>query len=361
MKQLRRSSTSSLSPTVNSSSKKKESGSASWVLGRVRRIKRCSSNVLIPSVDNTSLLPPLQSQTILRTSKSANFLVSPGITQTTNNGSDSNTTDGGGDDAYSSSSCSSFSLLVTPKAVLQLEKFDDDLDLIGCHHQNHSSSSSSSSPSTNRTAFIERVDRNNYSKVCFIGRGCYADVCMVTNSNTKENFALKSLNPKRIKDPETLLKAATDFAMEAKHLSELDHENIIKLKGICSTSFSQSFTGGTEEGYFLILDLLEEVLSDRLERWRKDARKASYETKWSLAKPKLNIKKMYGRMENVALGIVKGMIYLHEKGIVMRDLKPQNIGFDEGGTVRLFDFGMARKLEDCDNDDICGSPRYDII
>ena len=132
MKQLRRSSTSSLSPTVNSSSKKKESGSASWVLGRVRRIKRCSSNVLIPSVDNTSLLPPLQSQTILRTSKSANFLVSPGITQTTNNGSDSNTTDGGGDDAYSSSSCSSFSLLATPKAVLQLEKFDDDLELIGC-------------------------------------------------------------------------------------------------------------------------------------------------------------------------------------------------------------------------------------
>ena len=263
MKQLRRSSTSSLSPTVNSSSKKKESGSASWVLGRVRRIKRCSSNVLIPSVDNTSLLPPLQSQTILRTSKSANFLVSRGITQTTNNGSDSNTTDGGGDDAHSSSSCSSFSLLATPKAVLQLEKFDVDLELIGCHHHH-----------------IERVDRNNYSKVCFIGRGCYADVCMVTNSNTKENFALKSLNPKRIKDPETLLKAATDFAMEAKHLNELDHENIIKLRGICSTSFSQSFTEGTEKGYFLILDLLEEVLSDRLERWRKDARKASYETKW---------------------------------------------------------------------------------
>jgi hypothetical protein len=284
----------------------------------------------------------------------------------------STTTGGGGDDSlYSSSSCTSFSCLATPSAILQLKEFDNDLELIGCHHhhhhhhhhptyteesnQNHSSSSSSSHhPSKNRAAVIERVDRNNYRKVCFIGRGCYADVYMVTNPNTKKSFALKSLNPKRIKDPETLLVAATDFAMEAKHLNELDHENIIQLKGICSTSFSQSFTEGTDEGYFLILDLLKEVLSDRLERCRKDTRLFSYDT------TKLNIKEMYGRMENVALGIVKGMIYLHEKGIVMRDLKPQNVGFDEEGTVRLFDFGMARKLEDCDNNEICGSPRYVI-
>jgi len=181
---------------------------------------------------------------------------------------------------------------------------------------------------------------------------------MVTN-HKREQFALKALNSSRIKSPQNLVTAAIDLAMEAKILSETNHENIIQLRGICSTTFSHSYTEGTDEGYFLILDLLKEVLSDSLERWRKDSRLSSaFENKWSIAKPKMNIKKMYGRMQSVALGIANGMMYLHEQGIVIRDLKPANVGFDNDGKVRLFDFGMARKLEDCDPDEMCGSPRY---
>jgi hypothetical protein len=342
----------------NSSSDKKGGGS-SLVRGRMNKSSSSLISLMTPSVDSISLAPR-QSPTFFRRSKSAISLRSLSIIQT--NGSDYNSTEG--EDSSSSSSFTSYSRLVTSEVILQLQEFDDDLELIGCHHHtcteelnNNRSSSSSSSP-RNRPAVIERVDRINYRKICFIGRGCYADVYMVTNQNTRETFALKSLNPNRIKDPETLLVAATDLAMEAIQLNELNHENIIQLKGICSSSFSQSFKEGMDDGYFLILDLLKEVLSDRLERWRNDNRLASYENKWSLmSRPKLNIKDMYGRLENVSLGIVKGMIYLHGKGIVLRDLKPTNVGFDEDGKVRLFDFGMARKLEDCDNDDICGSPR----
>merc|ERR1712110_907489 len=60
--------------------------------------------------------------------------------------------------------------------------------------------------------------------------------------------------------------------------------------------------------------------------------------------------RMYERVENVALGIAKGMEYLSSKNIVLRDLKPGNVGFDEDSfdDVKLFDFGMARKVEDCD-------------
>jgi len=323
--------------------------------------RNSKSTMSLKSLDSTGSInggisssQPRQNHTFLRrNSKSTVSLRSLG----SNNG-------GGGEDSSSSSSCSTFTNLATPKAILQLEEFDDDLGLIGYprhHHRDHTCTeeSNTNQSSSSSSIVIERVDRNDYRKVCFIGKGCHADVYMVTNPNTRENFALKSLNPKRIKDPEILILAATDLAMEAKILNGLNHENIIQLKGICSTSFSQSFTEGTDEGYFLILDLLEEVFSDRLERWRKDSNKlSSYENKWSLTSPKLNIKQMYGRMENVALGIVKGMIYLHEKGIILRDLKPQNIGFDKEGKVRLFDFGMARKLADCNFNDICGSPRY---
>jgi serine/threonine protein kinase len=50
------------------------------------------------------------------------------------------------------------------------------------------------------------------------------------------------------------------------------------------------------------------------------------------------------RIQGIALGIGKGMEYLHQNNVVLRDLKPQNIGFDREGNVRLFDFGLAREV-----------------
>ena len=275
-------------------------------------------------------------------------------------------TSAGGENS-STLSLSGFSHLATPKVILKLEELDDELGQIGSqcssleYPQNGISPSSSASNSgKNKAIVIERVERNDYQQVCLIGRGGYSDVYLVTNQIKNQNFALKSLNPKRIKNSSTLIVAATNLAMEAQMLNELHHENIIQLMGVCSTSLSQSFTEDTmDNGYFLILELITEVLSDRLETWQKDNNRiCSFENKWLITKPKLNIKKMYGWMRNVALGIVKGMVYLHEKDILIRDLKPQNIGFNREGKVRLFDFGMARKLKDCNKNDMCGLPRY---
>eukprot|EP00984_Skeletonema_dohrnii_P013732 scaffold5718_cov112-Skeletonema_dohrnii-CCMP3373.AAC.9 len=36
------------------------------------------------------------------------------------------------------------------------------------------------------------------------------------------------------------------------------------------------------------------------------------------------------------------MKYLHSQGIIFRDLKPQNVGFDRQNTLKLLDFGLAR-------------------
>lgn len=181
---------------------------------------------------------------------------------------------------------------------------------------------------------------------------------MVLDSK-REKYVLKSLDASRLKTSEAFLIAALDLAMEAKILSELDHENIIQLRGVCSRNFSSSYTEGDRSGYFLVFDLLHDVLSDRLDRWRKNNRKkSSYDSKWKYRKSKVDTQEMYERMRNVALGMVKGMMYLQEIGVVLRDLKPANVGFDEEGNVRLFDFGMAQKLEDCNPNEICGSPRY---
>jgi serine/threonine protein kinase len=77
-------------------------------------------------------------------------------------------------------------------------------------------------------------------------------------------------------------------------------------------------------------------------------------------KKRVHVSKMYSRIKTVAKGVASGLKYLHDCQIVLRDLKPANIGFNKEGQVRLFDFGMAQNLlkQDPSDDDMCGTPRY---
>jgi serine/threonine protein kinase len=295
------------------------------------------------------------------------------------------------------------------KVSKSLNKYDEVLhDIIVCQ-----------SPET--TSPIVAVNGNDLQKVALLGNGQFCNVHSVAGSLQLPNqdqeqefsarkrkvYAMKSINPTRVADDHELIIAATDLACEAKILSELDHENVIKLRGLSCETFSQSFAEGVGlldrnmsqrslgfggrstsqifnrstsfkngaqslsfkrmssfkiskssngiEGYFILLDLLTEVLSDRLTRERKNKERESSK----LPKKKAyKIEAMYERIRHVVTGIVAGMRYLHSQEIVLRDLKPGNVGFDEEMNVRLFDFGMARKVSECDPNEVCGSPRY---
>jgi len=67
----------------------------------------------------------------------------------------------------------------------------------------------------------------------------------------------------------------------------------------------------------------------------------------------------------LAFQISAAISYLHSNGIIFRDLKPANVGFDVRGDVRIFDFGLARIMPAngdpyTDTFDMsgAGSPRY---
>jgi len=51
--------------------------------------------------------------------------------------------------------------------------------------------------------------------------------------------------------------------------------------------------------------------------------------------------------------------YLHNKGIVHRDLKLENILVDSEGFIKIIDYGLAKMLKDDEeSQSFCGTPEY---
>jgi len=51
------------------------------------------------------------------------------------------------------------------------------------------------------------------------------------------------------------------------------------------------------------------------------------------------------RAVELAVAVADGLAFAHERGLVHRDVKPQNVLLTESGTVKVTDFGIARSLE----------------
>lgn len=136
-------------------------------------------------------------------------------------------------------------------------------------------------------------------------------------------FALKYLHDKVWnKRVDKVAHAAVDLVWEAHLLSRLSHDNIIQIHGMTC----RDVVFNHNESFFLVLDRLDETLYDRLEQ---------------LKVYKTDCEDVLDRLESTAIGLVRGMEYLHNHSIMFRDLTPRNIGFDARGTLKLFDFGLA--------------------
>lgn len=127
--------------------------------------------------------------------------------------------------------------------------------------------------------------------------------------------------------------AILDLAAECMHLASLVHPNIVRLRGVAGIPGDDSFS--------IVMDRLYHTLEDQVETWR-----ASILTKSSgCFSCRQNLGDSLTERLVTAYDTSRALNFLHERKVLYRDLKPSNLAFDVRGTIRLFDFGLAKELK----------------
>ena len=143
------------------------------------------------------------------------------------------------------------------------------------------------------------------------GRGGMGIVYHARDESLDRDVAIKVLPEIVAFNPERMAR----FEREAKLLASLSHPNIALIYGLEQVE-------GTA---FLVMEYVEgETLAERT---------ASGPMFWRDAVP-------------VAIEIATAIEYAHRKGVIHRDLKPANIKFDQDGTAKVLDFGLAKVMTD---------------
>lgn len=172
-----------------------------------------------------------------------------------------------------------------------------------------------------------RIFCDRYEVVEALKPGGMAEVFRVRDVDTERTVALK-----------LPLAASSDalanlaFHREREALEDLRHQNIVRLLD----------TGRTEDGnFFLALEWLPTCLSESLVEGRKWAWEEFY--------------------ADVGAPLVSALAIAHKRNWAHRDIKPDNLRFDEVGTLKVTDFGIAKARAGVDIGETfkhAGSPPY---
>jgi serine/threonine protein kinase/Tol biopolymer transport system component len=146
-----------------------------------------------------------------------------------------------------------------------------------------------------------------YEIVELAGSGGMGEVYRARDTRLKRDVAVKILPESFCTDQSRLAR----FQLEAQSASALNHPNILTVYDI----------GANGQAPYLVSEMLEgESLAARLR----------------------NGKLSVARAVDFARQIASGLAAAHAKGIIHRDIKPDNLFITKDGRIKILDFGLAR-------------------
>ena len=163
---------------------------------------------------------------------------------------------------------------------------------------------------------IPSFEESDYTFIRTIGEGTYGQVFLVENNETYEQFALKKI-------------VCRDYNELIKHKNELElifsvkHENILNLCGI-----SFKYLDETTSAIYVLMELAQND-------WNMEIKRRIIAKKYYKEKEIIDILKQ----------IIKGFLFLQEKNIAHRDIKPQNILLFPNNVYKIADFGEAKNIK----------------
>ncbi|XP_070560294.1 protein kinase C iota type-like [Ptychodera flava] len=171
------------------------------------------------------------------------------------------------------------------------------------------------------------ISLKDFELIRVIGRGSYAKVLMVELKKTKRIYAMKVIKKELVTDDEDI-----DWVQTEKHVFETasNHPFLVGLHS-CFQTPSRLF--------FVIEFVNGGDLMFHMQRQRRLPEEHA---------------RFYAAEISLALN------FLHEKGIIYRDLKLDNVLLDSDGHIKLTDYGMCKEgLRPGDTTStFCGTPNY---
>jgi serine/threonine protein kinase len=163
----------------------------------------------------------------------------------------------------------------------------------------------------------QKITKGNFKQITEVGAGTYGKVYKM-KSVDNENLILAFKKITYSKDNEGFPQTAL---REIKILQTLSHKNIIKLHNIIMSKPSENnkYRGST----FLVFDYMEHDLYGLI---------------------KIGHKFTTPQVKSIMKQLLEGVLYIHQKDIIHRDLKCANILVNSKGDLKIADFGLARNL-----------------
>jgi serine/threonine protein kinase len=161
-----------------------------------------------------------------------------------------------------------------------------------------------------------------------------------------DEFVIKVLKKEVIQNPNELALCAADIVKEGVLMAMLEHPHILKVRGICSSGTMAFQTARRHDSFFVMMDILNEPLIDRLRSWMRTDHRLKAFSLSQRAERKQQRQELFKERIKCATQVADALTYLHEHNILHRDIKPSNIGFDVDGNAKLFDFDSCRVLPD---------------